>query len=202
MHPVGKPPQFGRILVRDGEGEAVDVAAFPVGEDGRAGPVAGRDVLDDGEPPASDLWAPTKGRTSQCWGGAHPQFVDHIVLNRPARALFVRDSFEEQLYSPADSAHRRVLSDHCPSAITLTGRPEAKPSPRRGARATKAPASEPPKQRIKGNISSSGRRLYHAPGCPSYERTKIDESKGERWFESAAEAEAAGHHEPSLVAAG
>jgi hypothetical protein len=45
---------------------------------------------------------------------------------------------------------------------------------------------------IKGNISGDGRKLYHFPGCPSYNTTKIDTSTGERWFTSAAEAEAAG----------
>jgi len=45
---------------------------------------------------------------------------------------------------------------------------------------------------IKGNISSSGEKIYHFPGCGSYNQTKIDESQGERWFTTAAEAEAAG----------
>lgn len=45
---------------------------------------------------------------------------------------------------------------------------------------------------VKGNINSDGERIYHFPGCASYNRTEIDESKGERWFTSSAEAEAAG----------
>lgn len=45
---------------------------------------------------------------------------------------------------------------------------------------------------IKGNISSSGEKIYHLPGCGSYEKTKIDESRGERWFCSEAEAQTAG----------
>ncbi|MEK7516648.1 MAG: thermonuclease family protein [Patescibacteria group bacterium] len=44
---------------------------------------------------------------------------------------------------------------------------------------------------IKGNISSGG-KIYHLPGCGSYEKTVIDESAGERWFCSEADAEAAG----------
>ena len=35
---------------------------------------------------------------------------------------------------------------------------------------------------IKGNISSSGERIYHAPGQRYYDKTQINESKGERWF--------------------
>jgi hypothetical protein len=34
---------------------------------------------------------------------------------------------------------------------------------------------------IKGNVSKSG-RIYHVPGGQGYEKTKIDLSKGERWF--------------------
>ena len=45
---------------------------------------------------------------------------------------------------------------------------------------------------IKGNISSSGERIYHIPGVQHYERTKINTSKGERWFCSETEAVAAG----------
>lgn len=45
---------------------------------------------------------------------------------------------------------------------------------------------------IKGNISSSGDKIYHMPGQRYYEVTKIDESKGEKFFCSAQEAEQAG----------
>lgn len=44
---------------------------------------------------------------------------------------------------------------------------------------------------IKGNISKNG-RIYHMPWSASYARTSINESKGERWFCSEAEAIAAG----------
>lgn len=55
-------------------------------------------------------------------------------------------------------------------------------------------AKNPPQQApgtcaIKGNISSKG-RIYHRPGDASYDATRIDTSKGERWFCSEAEAEA------------
>lgn len=44
---------------------------------------------------------------------------------------------------------------------------------------------------IKGNISPGG-KIFHAPGCGSYDKTAIDESRGERWFCSEEEAVAAG----------
>lgn len=48
---------------------------------------------------------------------------------------------------------------------------------------------------IKGNISANG-KIYHVPGSPSYDSTRIDESKGERWFCTEAEARAAGWRPP------
>jgi endonuclease YncB( thermonuclease family) len=41
---------------------------------------------------------------------------------------------------------------------------------------------------IKGNINSRGDKIYHAPGSGSYEETVIDESRGELWFCTEAEA--------------
>lgn len=54
------------------------------------------------------------------------------------------------------------------------------------------PPAAPGSCDIKGNISSSGERIYHVPGQRYYEVTKIDESKGERWFCSESDAVAAG----------
>jgi len=45
---------------------------------------------------------------------------------------------------------------------------------------------------IKGNINQQGEKYYHFPGCGSYERTQINESNGERWFNNSPEAEGAG----------
>lgn len=45
---------------------------------------------------------------------------------------------------------------------------------------------------IKGNINSSGEKIYHLPGCGSYDSTVITESRGERWFCTEEEAIAAG----------
>jgi len=45
---------------------------------------------------------------------------------------------------------------------------------------------------IKGNISASGEKIYHMQGCGSYTKTTIDESRGEKWFCTEAQAQAAG----------
>ena len=51
---------------------------------------------------------------------------------------------------------------------------------------------------IKGNISSSGEKIYHIPGGQYYEKTIIDESKSERWFCSESEAQRAGWRKSKL----
>ena len=64
-------------------------------------------------------------------------------------------------------------------------------------RAAQAPAPQaaPGDCDIKGNISGSG-QIYHRPGDASYSDTRIDETRGERWFCSEAEAVAAGWRAP------
>ncbi len=49
---------------------------------------------------------------------------------------------------------------------------------------------------IKGNINSRGDHIYHVPGGPNYDSTRIDPDKGERWFCSEDEAQAAGWRAP------
>ncbi len=149
--------------------------------------------LDDADPPDSDLWSPTEGQPSTCWSGEHPDFIDHIVLNVPAKRASIADSFEMFQYDARDNGKRRVLSDHCPIALTF----ETLTAPTRVAAQPKSapatlPAPAPPSGRIKGNINGKGKRLYHTPVCPDYARVEVDESKGERWFDSSAAAEHAG----------
>ncbi len=63
---------------------------------------------------------------------------------------------------------------------------------RLGRRLSQGVANDNPACRIKGNISRSGERIYHVPGGRWYERAIISPSKGERWFCSEEEAQAAG----------
>ena len=46
--------------------------------------------------------------------------------------------------------------------------------------------------RIKGNINAKGERIYHTPGGQLYDLVKVKLDKGERWFCTEAEAQAAG----------
>ncbi len=45
---------------------------------------------------------------------------------------------------------------------------------------------------IKGNINSKGEKIYHLPKSHSYDATKINTAKGERWFCTEPQAKAAG----------
>lgn len=46
--------------------------------------------------------------------------------------------------------------------------------------------------RIKGNVSTSGEKIYHLSNCGSYAKTEITTATGERWFCTEQEAKAAG----------
>jgi endonuclease YncB( thermonuclease family) len=63
---------------------------------------------------------------------------------------------------------------------------------RRGDRLQAAKKSAAVACQIKGNISRSGERIFHVHGGREYGPTRIDESKGERWFCSEDEARKAG----------
>ena len=63
---------------------------------------------------------------------------------------------------------------------------------RRGQRLEAAARTDSGECRIKGNVSRSGTRIYHVPGGRSYAQTRINTSKGERWFCTEAEARSAG----------
>lgn len=54
------------------------------------------------------------------------------------------------------------------------------------------PGGAPDGYKIKGNINRRGEKIYHVQGSWSYAATRIDASKGERWFRSVEEAVAAG----------
>ncbi len=63
---------------------------------------------------------------------------------------------------------------------------------RRGKRLAAETFPQPMGCLVKGNINRKGERIYHVPSSRWYDRTKIDPSKGERWFCTKEEAKAAG----------
>ena len=63
---------------------------------------------------------------------------------------------------------------------------------RRGTRLKAEAVNDNEECLIKGNIGRSGDRIYHIPGGQYYSRTKIDPTKGERYFCSEGDAQTAG----------
>lgn len=86
----------------------------------------------------------------------------------------------------AITAKRNIWSARCatsaPRPLTTTRpAPSTRPAPTKPAPVTNRCV-------IKGNISSSGERIYHVPGQRHYAQTVVTLTKGEKWFcsESAA----------------
>lgn len=108
----------------------------------------------------------------------------------------------QERFSIAEAEAREVgrgLWSECPVRVSASpGTPEtsAETTEVRGTTETKSEAgaqsSVPSGCVIKGNISSSGEKIYHLPGCGSYAKTSIDEARGERWFCTEEEAVGAG----------
>ena len=84
--------------------------------------------------------------------------------------------------------------ERCVAAVGKKPAPAA-PLPMADVPAASATEDAPGDCRIKGNISGSG-KIYHMPGSAAYDKTRIDESKGERWFCTEEEARAAGWRAP------
>ena len=76
------------------------------------------DEIDDGVPANADLTKVTEGRTSDCFSGQYPQYIDHIVLDKLSTGWLVANSFDQELYGQP-IANQSKLSDHCAIAVTL-----------------------------------------------------------------------------------
>ncbi len=74
--------------------------------------------IDDGEPNGLDLSRATEGRSSECWSGKYPRYIDHIVYDVQVGKWVVPGSFEQLVYAENESM-QEFLSDHCPVAVTL-----------------------------------------------------------------------------------
>src|SRR3989344_698507 len=93
-------------------------------------------------------------------------------------------NYQDQIVKAQQEARdaKRGLWNACQTAKGQTSTPSISPTstPKNGSCL------------IKGNISTSGEKIYHLLGCGSYSKTTIDEARGERWFCSETEAQTAG----------
>ncbi|MCJ8321451.1 MAG: endonuclease/exonuclease/phosphatase family protein [Colwellia sp.] len=69
---------------------------------------------------SEDLWTPTLTKNSKCWGGYYKDYIDHIVLDPRAKAMFVIESFSQLVFDGKYTKElSRSLSDHCPISVEL-----------------------------------------------------------------------------------
>lgn len=104
-----------------------------------------------------------------------------------------KGDFFFHLVTPEATGEITLLPTVTPEPPPLpTPAPEVLPSEETGAT-----TPVPPEALIKGNISSSGEKIYHVPGGAYYSQVKINESAGEAWFVTEEEAVAAGFRKSS-----
>lgn len=153
-------------------------------------------------PEATDMLATlVAGVPVVCRGGGH----DHYGRRLAECTAGGRDLAAEMVARGGAAVFRRYGDTHAglEAAARADGRGMwAAPDPvmpwdYRAAR-WEAASADPPRTDcpIKGNISRDGTRIYHAPWSRWYDRTRIDTSRGERWFCDEAEARAAGWRAP------
>lgn len=97
------------------------IAFAVMGDFNRRLNIAGDDLwseIDDGVPANADLTKVTEGKTSQCFNGQYPQYIDHIVLDKQASGWLDSSSFEQELYGQPIERQSK-LSDHCALAVIL-----------------------------------------------------------------------------------
>jgi endonuclease YncB( thermonuclease family) len=112
------------------------------------------------------------------WAVAYRRYSQDFVADEAAARAAKRGIWRSTFIVPWEwRAQRRA------GGIAVGARPVSSHSPSSESHRTGCD--------IKGNINSKGERIYHVPGGRSYANTVIDTTRGERWFCSEAEAQAA-----------
>jgi len=116
-------------------------------------------------------------------GESEPEIFVNLELVKRGFAhsyTYPPDVKYQDLFISAEKEPReagRGLWKSCPVSTTI----QLSPTPIQTSNADTA-------CKIKGNIGATGEKIYHLFGCGSYDKTKIDESRGEKWFCSEDEA--------------
>lgn len=118
-------------------------------------------------------------------------FVDGVFINEE---LLKRGLATVTTYPPNIKYVDRFLRAQQEAREKRLGLWSEAPCPTPSVSPTPEISTQPPTLEctIKGNISSSGEKIYHLPGQRYFEKTKIEENKGERWFCTEEEAQKAG----------
>jgi endonuclease YncB( thermonuclease family) len=113
------------------------------------------------------------------WALAYRRYTDEYVADERAARAARRGIWRSTFVPPWEWRARR-------RARGGTVVPPQTPSP------STSSDDHPQGCDVKGNINRKGQHIYHLPGSRSYSTTSIDPGRGERWFCSEAEAQAAG----------
>ena len=133
----------------------------------------------------------------QGWALAYRKYsMDYVADEQQAQAQgrgIWQYDFEEP-WAYRASRREAVMPDRDRPSSKATADSKENGSVHEGKRLMKDVITSQPSNgcTIKGNINGKGERIYHTPASRWYERTVIDESKGERWFCSREQAEQAG----------
>ena len=132
--------------------------------------------------PAATNWMRTRvsGKSIACERRDTDRYGRMVAVCREAG----RDLAAEITEAGLATAYRRFLLDY----VDEEDRARASEIGIWAATVRPAPAQG---CQIKGNISANG-QIFHVPGNRSYSATKIDTTRGERWFCTVVEAQAAG----------
>lgn len=207
-------PAQAAFRVVDGDtvelnGQKIRLVGIDAPEDGQTCLDAAGQVYDCGDTATRALQMLSTGRNIICVGEERDRYerrlatcfadgnnlnaamvrLGHALAYRTYSRLFVRD--EDAARQASRGLWAGVFDE--PWAYRKGERKVAALASARVAQvaaAAKSPLGRPHCP-IKGNISSNG-RLYHMPGTLNYERTEINEARGERWFCSEIEALTAG----------
>lgn len=178
------------------DGDTLEIAGETVRLHAVDAPEAGQQCADG----AGQRWAcgqaATRALRGLAEGGLRCEGRERDRYGRLVAKCFAgeRDVAETLVRSGAAFAYPRYGRDYVAAerAAAFAGRGVWQGGATRPEALRAAPDPQAPEGcAIKGNVSENG-RIYHVPGQQHYDRTRVSEARGERWFCSEAEARAAG----------
>ena len=111
-----------------------------------------------------------------------------VAYISPTPEMLIRPPTDTPVGADVRITFTAMMAEHLTEQAAATSTPEPPHMPRN----TLAPTSSGSRCRIKGNVNSKGEKYYHCPNFPTYSRTKVNLSEGDRWFCTESEAIAAG----------